>query len=105
MKYAWIARQRSTHSIRTMCRALGVSSSGWYAWRTRKPSARARENERLAVAIKDLHYAFREAYGTERLWRELRDRGYAGGYTAVKRTVREIRPNFRSFNLNMPDYQ
>jgi len=27
-----------------------------------------------------------------RLWRELRDRGYAGGYTAVKRTVREIRP-------------
>lgn len=27
-----------------------------------------------------------------RLWRELRDRGYAGGYTAVKRVVREIRP-------------
>ena len=27
-----------------------------------------------------------------RLWRELRDRGYAGGYTAVKRTVREVRP-------------
>jgi transposase len=27
-----------------------------------------------------------------RLWRELRDRGYAGGHTAVKRTVREIRP-------------
>ncbi len=27
-----------------------------------------------------------------RLWRELRDRGYAGGYTAVKRTVRKIRP-------------
>ena len=27
-----------------------------------------------------------------RLWRELRERGYGGGYTAVKRTVREIRP-------------
>jgi len=27
-----------------------------------------------------------------RLWRELRERDYAGGYTAVKRTVREIRP-------------
>src|SRR5271165_4628006 len=27
-----------------------------------------------------------------RLWRELRERGYAGGYTAVKRTVRDIRP-------------
>ena len=28
-----------------------------------------------------------------RLWRELRDRGYAGGYTAVKRVVRSIRPD------------
>ena len=28
-----------------------------------------------------------------RLWRELRERGYAGGYTAVKRAVRDIRPN------------
>ena len=27
-----------------------------------------------------------------RLWRELRERGYSGGYTAVKRVVREIRP-------------
>ncbi len=27
-----------------------------------------------------------------RLWRELRERGYVGGYTAVKRTVRKIRP-------------
>ena len=27
-----------------------------------------------------------------RLWRELRERGYAGGYTAVKRAVRDIRP-------------
>jgi putative transposase len=58
---------------------LGVSASGWYAWRGREPSARTRENERLARAIKDLHHEFREAYGTERLWRELRDRGECCG--------------------------
>jgi transposase len=28
-----------------------------------------------------------------RLWRELRERGYAGGYTAVKRAVRDLRPD------------
>jgi len=28
-----------------------------------------------------------------RLWRELRERGYAGGYTAVKRAVRGVRPD------------
>src|SRR4029079_2100580 len=75
VKYAWMRTQTATHSIRMLCRALNVSASGWYAWRAREPSARARENERLAVTIKNLHHEFREAYGTERLWRELRDRG------------------------------
>ena len=88
MKYAWMVTQTAAHSIRMLCRALGVSASGWYAWRSREPSARARENERLAVAIRDLHYEFREAYGTERLWRELCDRGEKCGRHRVARLRR-----------------
>src|SRR6185295_2994937 len=78
----------ATHSIRMLCRALNVSASGWYAWRAREPSARARENERLAVTIKNLHHEFREAYGTERLWCELRDRGEQCGRHRVARLRR-----------------
>lgn len=85
MKYAWIMTQRASHSIRALCRALEVSPSGLYAWRDRRPCARALENERLATRIVQLHREFREAYGTERLWRELRDRGERCGRHRVAR--------------------
>jgi putative transposase len=38
-----------------MCRVLGVSKSGYYVWRVRKPSTRKVEDERLKVAIKAAH--------------------------------------------------
>lgn len=88
MKYAWIAQQTSEHSVRALCRALGVSSSGFYDWRRRAPSNRAIENARLALTILCVHREFREAYGTERLWRELRDRGEHCGRHRVARLRR-----------------
>lgn len=88
MKYAWIVTQTASHSVRALCRALEVSPSGLYAWRDRPPSARAREDERLATMIVQLHHEFREAYGTERLWRELRDRGERCGRHRVARLRR-----------------
>jgi len=88
VKYAWIMTQTHAHSIRALCRALQVSPSGLYAWRMREPSATARENERLAVMIRRVHHECREAYGTERLWRELRDRGERCGRHRVARLRR-----------------
>lgn len=74
MKYAWIAQQRE-HGIRALCAAMGVSSSGYYAWRGRKPSPRAIENARLLGCIERVHRESREAYRTERVWKCLRDDG------------------------------
>lgn len=84
MKYAWIKGQ-SEHSLVTLCRALGVSSSGYYSWRDRKPSARSKENTRLLTKIKAIHEEAREAYGTERVWRALRDQGEVCGRHRVRR--------------------
>ena len=58
---AWFARE--TDSIAWMCRVLGVSPSGYYAWRGRPPSRRARENEALSRRITAIHAESREIYG------------------------------------------
>lgn len=88
MKYAWMDSQAAAHSVRSMCRALAVSPSGFYEWRSRGPSARAAENERLGSLIQQVHVECREAYGTERLWRELRARGESCGRHRVARLRR-----------------
>ncbi len=84
MKYAWIAGERS-HPVRVLCRALQVSPSGYYAWRSRRPSARTLDNLRLAKRIEQLHGETREAYGAERLWRALRLQGESCGRHRVRR--------------------
>jgi len=54
-----------------MCRVLEVSTSGYYAWRTRQPSDRARRNERLILQIREIHAASRGVYGAPRVHAEL----------------------------------
>ena len=63
-----------------MCRVLGVSPSGYYAWRGRRPSRRARENEALSRWITAIHAESREIYGAWRVHAELR--GAAAGGAA-----------------------
>jgi len=84
VKYAWIAGEPG-HAVRTLCRVLQVSPSGFYAWRTRRPSARKLDNQRLANRIEQLHVETREAYGAERLWRALRLQGESCGRHRVRR--------------------
>jgi putative transposase len=50
-----------------------VSSSGYYEWRDRAPSARARENALLLERIRGIHEASDEIYGAPKIWYELRD--------------------------------
>ena len=68
-----------------LCRTLGVSVSGYYAWRDRKPSERDKANARLLGRIKAIHEEAREAYGTERVWRRLRAQGETCGRHRVGR--------------------
>ena len=75
MKYAWIDQQVDSYSLSALCRALEVSRSGYYAWRVRKPSARAQADESLSRTIQDHFVQGRQVYGTRRLKASLSSEG------------------------------
>ena len=54
------------------CRVLRVSRSGFYAWKNRPPSKRARADEELTVTIVRIHRDSRTSYGARRVHAELR---------------------------------
>ena len=79
---------QAMYPVRTMCRVLGVSSSGYYAWRARPQSARARANELLLDRIREIHAISYETYGSPRIHAELQDEGESVGLNRVSRLMR-----------------
>ena len=67
-----IHAEKANHHVRTLCRVLGVSVSGYYAWCSRPPSARALRDHDLTGAIRRIHEASRGTYGRPRVHAELR---------------------------------
>ena len=65
--------------VRTICRVLGLSASGYYAWVRRKPSARERRDGQLRERIRAIWGDHREVYGRPRIHAELRAQGEPGG--------------------------
>ena len=59
--------------MRILCRCLGVSPSGFYAWRRRPESRRTQEDRRLKVLIRTSFEANRRAYGSPRIHDDLVD--------------------------------
>lgn len=69
-----------------MCKELGVTRQGYYAWAARRhrgPSARAERRAALARAVKEVFDAHRGRYGAPRVWVELRRRGWVVGMGTV----------------------
>jgi putative transposase len=62
-----------------MCRVLGVSESGFYAWRQRAPSARRQRDAELLVAIRASHARSDGTYGAPRVLEDLHEAGYHVG--------------------------
>jgi len=71
-----------------MCRVLEVSTSGYYAWRRRMISARAREDQKLQRRIRTIHDRSRQIYGVPRVHAELRDEGTRVGRKRVARLMK-----------------
>ncbi len=70
-----------------MCKALGVSRSGYYAWTRRKPSKRKQANEKLLTLIREIHEDSRGTYGSPRIHAELVALGEVVGKNRVERIM------------------
>ena len=79
---------RAIYPIATMCRLLGVSASGYYAWQGRSASTRARSDAALMPRIREIHKASRNSYGAPRIHAELAAEGVSVGRKRVARLMR-----------------
>ncbi len=72
-----------------MCRALGVSRSGYYAWHARKPSAAEVRREELTEEVQQIHAQVKGRYGSPRIHAELVARGHECCVNFVAELMRE----------------
>jgi putative transposase len=83
-----VSAHRAVYPIAAMCRVLGVSSSGYYAWAKRAPSARTRSDAALIERIGAIHAASHGTYGSPRVHAELAESGLRIGRKRVARLLK-----------------
>ena len=87
--YRLIDAEKAHHAVSLLCRVLGVSRAGFYAWQARPPAARAVADQALTAQIRAIHERSRATYGVPRIHAELRlDHGVCVSRKRVARLMR-----------------
>ena len=89
MTFAWIEERRAEWPVTQMCRVLEVSRPGFYAWRSREPSATETRRERRTEQVTQIHAEVKARYGSPRMHAGLVDRGHDCCVNTVARVMRE----------------
>jgi transposase InsO family protein len=89
MKYQFIEQHKHEFAIVVMCQVLGVSESGFYAWRKRPASQRKREDALLTQEIRQVFDKHQGRYGSPRIHRELHAQGRSLSRKRVARLMCE----------------
>jgi putative transposase len=84
-----IADHQDAYAVEIMCRALDVSTSGYYAWRTRPSSQHEQDDAELLAEIRVIHQASRGLYGSPRIHAALVQAGIHVSRKRVARLMRE----------------
>jgi len=88
MRFQFVDDYHDEFPVRRMCNELKVSSSGYYVWRKRPPSAREMANQELYKKIKAVYNDNHGVYGSPRIYRELDAQGVACSKNRVARLMR-----------------
>jgi putative transposase len=88
VKHQFIDANRSRYGVAALCGALQVSRSGYYAARSRPPSARSERQQILTSQIRAIHVASRDTYGAPRIHAELAAQGLRCCVNTVAKLMR-----------------
>lgn len=89
MKFGFVAKHREIWPVDVLCEALGVSRSGFYAWRFRPLSERAQMDARILVDVRTSFLISDRTYGARRVLVDVQEAGYVCGRQRVARLMRE----------------
>ena len=88
--FRFVEREKANYPVARMCRVLRVSTSGYYAWRSRPASPRSLADAVLTSLICEIHTASRTTYGAPRIHAELRlDHGIRCSQKRVARLMQQ----------------
>jgi transposase InsO family protein len=82
--------QQYHYPIQDLCLVLGVPRSSYYAWRSRRPSPRALQNQQLRATLCALFVAHRKVYGSPRLAVCLKSQGLPCSRNRVARHMHDL---------------
>jgi putative transposase len=89
VKFAFILAEKALYPITVLCHLLGVSRSGFHAWRARPAAPRVRADAVLSAQVAAVHGRSRKTYGSPRVHAELQANGVRVGKKRVERLMRE----------------
>ena len=89
MRFQLIDVAKKDFPVQRLCKVLGVSPSGYFAWRRRPASPRQQEDLVLLAHIRSAFALSHETYGSPRMTRELQDNGLSVGRRRTARLMRE----------------
>jgi len=89
MRFALIDRAKAEFPIHRLCDVLGVSQSGYFAWKGRPACRRQRDDMVLLAHVRSAFALSNGTYGSPRMTRELRDSGLTVGRRRTARLMRE----------------
>jgi transposase InsO family protein len=89
MKYKFIEEHRKHYTVGRLCAMLGIKRSGYYAWKKRGPSQREKDNQIMIDLIRRIHRQSRKAYGSPRVYQQLKKQGVDCNEKRVARLMRQ----------------
>lgn len=87
MKFGFMAKHRGIWPVSLMCETLGVSRSGFYAWRSRPRSQHSLQDELLGLQVRQSFLNSDRTYGARRVWHDLLALGYRCGLHRIERLM------------------